>query len=116
MRLHEVARMVRLLIVALLLSAMPLAAEEEVPKVADPTFSPNELAYCAPIAVVITCATEGAIIRWTDDDSTIPSPTVGTIYTEPIAYYFGNHMIRAIAYKPGWKDSEVVWVTFFGSF
>ncbi len=114
--MFRVGRMLGLLIVLFSLLAPSLRAEDEVPTVAAPVFDPSDFYYREPMWVTITCETEGAIIRYTDDDATIPSPAVGIIYKGPIRMVFGNHTLRAIAYKPGWKDSEAVFVTYEAMF
>jgi hypothetical protein len=105
-----------LLVLLLFFSATPLAADEQVQTVAAPVFSETDPFFNAQMWVSITCSTEGAQIRYTTDDTTVPSSTVGTIFKEPIYLPKFNWTIRAIAYKPGWNDSPVVFVTFFGAF
>ena len=61
--------------------------------------------YTAAFNLTITSSTPGAIIRYTTDGST-PSRTNGTIYTAPIPIA-ATKVVRAMAYKPGWKATNV---------
>ncbi len=73
--------------------------------VGDTVFDHLRGRYSAAFNLAITTSTPGATIRYTTDGST-PSRTVGTIYTGPIL--IGNTtVIRALAYKPGWKATNV---------
>lgn len=78
----------------------------EAPPVADPIFDPVEGEYIDFVDVTITCATEGATIKYTTDGST-PTPTHGTEYTEPV-HITETTTLKAIAYKTGMSDSNVV--------
>jgi len=83
-------------------------------RVADTKFSHDRGFYDADIDVAITCATEGATIRYTLDGSK-PTTTNGTIYAGPIAiskgtpgvYDRATTTLRAIAYKSGWLSTNV---------
>ena len=55
--------------------------------------------------VSITCATEGATIRYTTDDTT-PTATSGTEYTEPFAINTTT-TVKAIAIRTDFPNSEV---------
>ncbi len=82
----------------------------EVQPVAPPTFDPQEGTFPGPIDVTISCATEGASIRYTTDGS-LPSSTQGTVYTVPI-HLNETTALNAIAFKEGMPDSEVVTANF----
>ena len=73
--------------------------------VADTKFNPNRGFYPEPFDVIITTATEGAVIRYTTDGST-PTPSQGTTYTGPIRITTTT-LLRAMAFKPGWKATNV---------
>ncbi|MDE6547444.1 MAG: chitobiase/beta-hexosaminidase C-terminal domain-containing protein [Muribaculaceae bacterium] len=63
------------------------------------------------MTVVITCETEGAVIRYTTDGS---EPTVDSkIYTEPIEI-IGEMTVRARAFATGLYVSEVSEITVIG--
>ena len=58
--------------------------------------------------IELTCATEGAVIRYTIDEST-PDATSGYIYAQPIVLFGQHHIIvTAVAYAEGYNPSEVV--------
>lgn len=72
-------------------------------KVATPTFSPAAGEVAANTAVTISCATEGATIYYTVDESTpTTSSTQGTSVTIDAA-----KTIKAIAVKDNYDDSDV---------
>jgi hypothetical protein len=73
--------------------------------VADTKFSPDRGFYDAPFSVTISTATEGAEIRYTTD-GTAPRPTHGLTYTAPIPISTTT-CVRAVAYKPGWLQTNV---------
>jgi RHS repeat-associated protein len=75
--------------------------------VADPTFSPVAGRYTSSQNVAIATTTVGASIRYTTDGST-PSPTVGTLYSAPVAVSGATTTIKAIAYKTGLANSNLV--------
>ncbi len=79
--------------------------------VADPTFSPVAGRYTSSQNVAIATTTVGASIRYTTDGST-PSPTVGTLYSAPVAVSGATTTIKAIAYKTGLANSNVVPATY----
>jgi nucleoid-associated protein YgaU len=107
------ARMMRLpviLALSLLLVNCPSAPKPPESTVAAPTFSPAEGSYTAAQTVTIATSTDGAQIRYTTDSS-MPSSTTGTVYTEPVQVS-ATTTLRAIAYKTGWNDSPVASATF----
>ncbi len=73
--------------------------------VADTDFDHLRGRYTAPFNLAIISATPGAIIRYTTDGST-PTRNTGTIYTAPISIS-STKVIRAFAYKLGWKATNV---------
>ncbi len=79
---------------------------EDFEQVATPTFEPAEGTYTEAQDVVISCATDGATIKYTIDGST-PTPTHGTEYTEAVNIGIGTTTLKAIAYKDGMSDSDV---------
>lgn len=73
-------------------------------KCATPTFSPTAGTYTGIQSVALSCATEGAAIRYTTDGET---PT-GSSDTYSSALSVGsNQTVKAIATKSGWSDSEI---------
>lgn len=84
---------------------------ESLLRVAQPTFTPvGGTSDDEPIDVAISCATEGATIRYTIDGED-PSSTSGTIYTEPVRVA-STTTIKAIAYMEGMLDSLVGTATY----
>ena len=73
--------------------------------VADTVFSTRRGRYSAPFTLNISTATPGATIRYTTD-GTLPAINYGTIYTGPLNVS-GTAVIRAIAYRAGWKPTNV---------
>ena len=73
--------------------------------VADTNFDHLRGRYSAPFSLAITTATAGATIRYTTDGSE-PTRNLGTVYTAPITIN-ATTVIRALAYKPGWKATNV---------
>ena len=73
--------------------------------VEDTKFSRDRGFYTNVVQVSITTATENASIRYTLDGST-PSEVYGTLYTIPITIT-NTTPLRAIAYKTGYKSSDV---------
>jgi hypothetical protein len=76
------------------------------PAVADPTFNPAAGDYTSTQSVSITTTTSGALIRYTTDGS-VPSETAGTLYSGPVSVS-STATLKAIAYKSGLSDSNVV--------
>lgn len=74
-------------------------------KVSTPVFELKEGTYTNEIEVTITCATDGATIKYTIDGSN-PSPTHGTTYLSPITIKTTT-TIKAIAYKSGLDNSDI---------
>lgn len=70
-----------------------------------PTTSPN-----TSFSVTIACATDGATIRYTTDDSD-PSSSAGAVYSGAIPVTTTT-TIRAIAYKTDWTDSTIASTTY----
>lgn len=72
---------------------------------ATPTFDPPAGNYGSAQNVAISCATDGATIRYTTDGST-PTESHGTVYTGPIAIAVAA-TVKAVAYKATLADSSV---------
>ena len=72
--------------------------------VAKPVITPATDLYYEPQTVTITCATEGAVIRYTTDGS-VPTET-STIYSAPFTVSTTTP-VRARAWKDGWVMSAV---------
>ncbi|HTQ30493.1 MAG TPA: chitobiase/beta-hexosaminidase C-terminal domain-containing protein [Opitutaceae bacterium] len=75
--------------------------------VADPTFTPPAGNYSSAQSVAISTATSGASINYTTDGS-IPSETAGTLYSGTPVTISSTTTLKAIAYKSGLADSNVV--------
>ena len=73
--------------------------------VADTKFSHDRGFYDASFSLTISTASQEATIRYTTD-GTAPTPTSGLIYTRAIPISTTT-CIRAIAYKPGWLETNV---------
>ena len=95
---------------AVLLAACPSTPKPPESTVAPPTFSPAEGTYTEAQTVAISTATEGAEIRYTTDSSE-PTASTGAPYSGPVAVS-STTTIKAIAFKKGFKDSEVASATF----
>ena len=78
--------------------------------VSDTTFSHQRGRYTTPFNLTIGTLTAGVTIRYTTDGST-PSLSHGTVYTGPIPIT-GTTVIRAAAFKPEWKPTNVDTETF----
>jgi hypothetical protein len=78
--------------------------------VADIDFSHERGYYNAPLALTIATPTPDVTIRYTTDGSA-PTETNGTAYTSPIAVS-QTRTVRAAAFKPGFRPSEIVSHTF----
>ncbi len=74
-------------------------------QVVTPEFAPDEDTYSEAQDVTITCETDGVTIKYTTDGSE-PASDHGTEYSEPVAIT-ENTVLKAIAYKAGWDDSEI---------
>ena len=79
-------------------------------KVGSPSISPNGGTFITSQNVTISCATTGATIKYTTDDST-PSATNGTLYSGAITVST-SLALKAIAYKTGMTDSDISSITF----
>ncbi len=73
--------------------------------VADTQFDNKRGFYSSPFTVQISCATEGATIKYTLDCSS-PSETNGAVYTGPIPIS-KTTILRAMAYKSGWISTDI---------
>ncbi len=74
-----------------------------------PTFDPATGTYYETQQVSISCATEGATIRYTDDDS---EPTESsTLYSTPIEVST-NTTLKAKAFKSGYTESNTATATY----
>ena len=73
--------------------------------VADTKFSIDRGFYDSPIDVEITSATPDVQIYYTTDGSA-PSPTNGTLYTQPV-HVATTTTLRAAAFKAGWVPTDV---------
>lgn len=59
-------------------------------------------------SVTLTCATDGAVIKYTED-GTIPSATYGSTYSDPIVCAAGsNTCIKAVATKDTFANSDIL--------
>ena len=78
--------------------------------VATPTFTPNGVSgFTGPQSVTITCATTGAKIYYTTDDTT--PTTTSTEYTTALSLT-STTTVKAIAVKAGMNDSAIATATF----
>lgn len=73
--------------------------------VADTTFSVDRGFYHEPVTTAISCATPGAVIRYTLDGSA-PTATSGTVYTAPVSIS-RTTSLKAAAFVPGFIPSSV---------
>jgi CotH kinase protein/Lamin Tail Domain/Fn3 associated len=73
--------------------------------VADTSFSVDRGFHNAPLAVAITCATPGAVIRYTRNGDA-PTATTGFVYSTPVVVS-GTTLLRAAAFRNGWQPSNV---------
>jgi len=80
------------------------------PKTATPVITPSSGVYTEAKTVTINDGTAGATIRYTTDGST-PTATNGTVYTEPFTLS-ATKTVKAIAYKVGIADSDIVTALF----
>ncbi len=77
-------------------------------KVATPVIDPDGSVFETSQDVAITCATDGAAIYYTDDNTTpTSSSTAYSAFT-----LTATKTIKAIAVKSGWTDSDVATATF----
>ncbi|HOT76108.1 MAG TPA: chitobiase/beta-hexosaminidase C-terminal domain-containing protein, partial [Candidatus Wallbacteria bacterium] len=82
------------------------ASYEILPPAANPQFTPQAGAYAPGLSVTITCATEGATVKYTLDGSD-PSLVNGFQYSAPVIIN-QTTTIKAIAVKAGIRDSQIV--------
>jgi hypothetical protein len=80
-------------------------ADEMLGRVADTQFSVRRGLFREPFEVTITTATPDAVIRYTTN-SALPTAVTGRIYEGPIPIR-GTTVLRAAAFKPGFKPAEV---------
>jgi hypothetical protein len=73
--------------------------------VKDTKFSVDRGFYTQAFDVEVSCATDDAEIRYTRDGSA-PSPVHGEIYSGPVSIS-NTTPLRAIAWKTGWRASDV---------
>ena len=85
-------------------SVIASAAYTLPPKVATPIIAPGSGTYSSAQSVTISCATAGAVIKYTIDGS-VPSETVGSTYLSPITVS-STMIIKAIALKSGITNSN----------
>ena len=78
-------------------SSASLPATFTIPQVATPTIADN-----GDNSIVITCATEDAIIHYTTDGN--PPTTASAVYSEPLTDVSGK-TVKAIAVKSGYANS-----------
>ncbi|MBI9103947.1 MAG: chitobiase/beta-hexosaminidase C-terminal domain-containing protein [Spirochaetales bacterium] len=64
---------------------------------ATPVFNPPPGIHFDPVSVSITSSTSGAIIMYTDDNTTLPSESVGTEFSSSIDINSGELTLMAIA-------------------
>ena len=82
-------------------------------QVATPEFSPSGGTYSGSVSVTLSCATEGAVIRYTTDGSEPTSSS--TTYTAPVTLTTTT-TVKAKAFKSGMTDSATASATYsFGS-
>lgn len=79
-------------------------------QVATPAMSPEPGTFTEARSVTLSCTTSGAIIKYSLD-GTLPSQAYGTVYIGSITLN-ANSTLKAMAYKSGMIDSEVVSGTF----
>ena len=87
--------------------------------VAPPTFNPpgSGTVYALGVTVTISSSTPGASIRYTQDGST-PTATTGTLISNGQAVALtpsattDKVVLKAVAFKDGWADSEVTEATY----
>jgi hypothetical protein len=76
-----------------------------------PSILPQGGQFDGPISATITCATEGAVIRYTTNgkDPTEDDPVIPSGASVPIT---SSVTLKAKAWKPGWVESAVAAATF----
>lgn len=90
-------------------SGVALLADYTTGTVVAPVFSPAPGTYATldPVMVTLSSTTPGADIRYTTDGTTVPSDTVGLVYTGPITLT-STTSIKAVASKANYFNSTVV--------
>lgn len=83
-------------------------ADDEAGEVAQPVFDPPEGTYLNPQSVSISCATDGAVIRYTDDGS--EPDTNSAEYTGPIEVSTTT-TLKTKGFKYGWTPSQTASAT-----
>lgn len=82
----------------------------DTPAVSRPVFDPAAGTYTTAQSVTITCATEGATIYYTTDET---DPTQeSTLYSSPVSITTTGTTLKAIAVKDGLLDSNVASATY----
>lgn len=82
-------------------------------KVATPVFSLAEGEYETPQTTTMSCATTGAVVRYTTDGSN-PTKTYGTLYNGEPINIDKNTTLKAIAYKEGnYVDSDIAQALYY---
>jgi hypothetical protein len=76
-----------------------------VARVTDTKFSHDRGFYTTPFSLTLSCATEGAEIRYTTNGAP-PTATSGLVYTNPIAVP-GTKIVRAAAFRAGYIPANV---------
>ncbi len=97
---------------------LPLAGDQwqtcwgEQDQVEAPTFDPPDgTAFTDSVDVKISCATAGAVIRYTTDGST-PTSSSGTLYSNTPVRVTDTTTVKSIAYSSGMLDSNVASATY----
>lgn len=85
-------------------------SEETKSQVDSPTFTLEAGTYYSPQSLTISTTTSGATIKYTID-GTVPSPTNGITYNNPILIT-ASLTLKAIAIKDGMIDSSISSVTY----
>ena len=80
------------------------------PTVATPVFSPAGGVVEYPQSVSISCATEGAVIRYTTNGT---APTSSSTLYEGAIQINSNTTLKARAFKEDWNDSDIATANFF---
>lgn len=75
-------------------------------RVATPVFNPPPGTYIDPVDITIACATVGATIRYTTDESE-PTASYGVIYDDNPVHINITTMLKAMAYKSDMSDSAL---------
>ncbi|MCB5234542.1 MAG: SUMF1/EgtB/PvdO family nonheme iron enzyme [Candidatus Cloacimonetes bacterium] len=79
------------------------------PTVATPVFNPAGGVVDSPQSVLISCATAGAVIRYTTNGI---SPTSSSTLYEGAIQINPNTMLKARAFKEDWNDSDIATANF----